>query len=153
MDVDAVETRTFGISASEIATIDRWIEAVGARWGIDNCILFSARLCTAELAANVLEHGEVRYDNDQMTVTLRQLCDGLEIEFVDSRGAFDPTCRGTSEQRGSRDAARLGAFGLKLLHAYAEELSYRNDGVCNRVKLKIRGPEPRNSESRGFTAR
>jgi anti-sigma regulatory factor (Ser/Thr protein kinase) len=153
MDVDAIETRTFGISASEIAAIDSWIEAVGARWGIDNCILFSARLCTAELAANVLEHGEVRYDNDQMTVTLRQSCDGLEIEFVDSRGAFDPTCRGTSEQRGSRDAARLGGFGLKLLHAYTQELSYRNDGACNRVKLKIRGPEPGNSGSRGFTAR
>jgi hypothetical protein len=87
----AVETRTFGVSSEEVGAIDNWVEQVGLRWGESERTVFRARLCIAELAANV-----------------------ASIESASERGR-----------------------GLLLIHAYARDLSYCNDGTCNRVMLKV----------------
>ena len=92
VDVDApTETRTFGVSASEIGDIDSWVEQIGTQWGESKRTVFGARLCIAELAANVLEHGIAKLANDHIAITLRRCSDGIGIEFVDSREPFDPT--------------------------------------------------------------
>jgi anti-sigma regulatory factor (Ser/Thr protein kinase) len=140
MTVAAAETGSFGISVSGITAIDRWIESVAVRWGNDLRVVFGARLCIAELAANVLEHGAAGVADDRITVTLRRCGDGLEIEFVNLGVAFDPTRKTALRPNGGRDRAAPGGFGLKLLHAFAHELSYRNDGRHNRVMLRV-GPD------------
>jgi len=137
MDVAVAEKRTFHVSTSEIVAMDRWIEAVGDLWGTSERIVFSARLCVAELAANTLEHGGTARGDDQITVTIHRACDGLEIEFLDSRTAFDPTCEDAGHSANNCDDVRPGGRGLKLLRAYADELSYRGNESCNRVRVKI----------------
>jgi anti-sigma regulatory factor (Ser/Thr protein kinase) len=136
--VDAsVETKVFGVSPHEIGGIDRWVETVGRQWGESNRTVFGARLCIAELAANVLEHGVAKATRDQIIVSLRRCGDGIGIEFVDSREPFDPTRTPAISAPGPDFIAPTGR-GLRLLHAYADELSYCNDGTYNRVTLKIR---------------
>ena len=138
MDAGSVETQTFGISASDIAAIDRWIGTAIGRWGLPERVVFGARLCVAELAANTLEHGGAARGYDRITLTLRRAGDGLEIEFADARATFDPT---RVAPAGSPHAGVMkppGGLGLKLVRAYADELSYRDDGVHNRVTLTIR---------------
>jgi anti-sigma regulatory factor (Ser/Thr protein kinase) len=137
--VDApAETRTFGISASEIGAIDCWVEAVGGRWGTSQRTVFAARLCIAELAANVFEHGAAKVDPDQITVTLSRCGDGIRIEFVDTRGPFDPTSDVAAKPTADLDAVAPRGHGLGLLHAYADELSYRHNGMSNIVSMKIK---------------
>ena len=51
------QTRTFRATPEEISAADTWIEEVGRGWGIAERTTFGARLCVAEIAANVLEHG------------------------------------------------------------------------------------------------
>lgn len=131
----AVETRTFGIRIDEVTAIDRWVEAVGARWGESEETVFAARLCLAELAGNVLEHGPQRSDDDHVIIMLSRLSDGVGIEFLDSCAAFDPTA--TLVASGTPHT-NDGGRGLKLLRAYANELSYSHDGTYNRVRLKIK---------------
>src|SRR5262245_58103904 len=87
---DEMETRQFGMSGSEVAAIDSWLETVGTRWGASERAIFGARLCVAELAANALEHGRARADADHIVVTLRRLGGGIDVEFLDSRAPFDP---------------------------------------------------------------
>src|SRR5262249_36630002 len=142
MGADAVETRTFGVSAGEIAAIDFWIEDIGSRWAVNERAAFKVRLCVAELAANVLEHGKRGCGDDCITVTLRRVCDGIEIQFVDTRGAFDPTRRDAADPADRREPARAGGLGLRLLPAYADGLAYRNEGARNCVELKIRSSKP-----------
>jgi serine/threonine-protein kinase RsbW len=136
--VDApVETRTFGISSDDIGLIDRWVDTVGNQWGESERTVFRARLCIAELAANVLEHGIAKLDKDYITITLRRSGDGIGIEFADSRQPFDPTCHPMAQSTPDIHSVHPGGLGLRLLHAYAEGLSYCNDGTYNRVTLKI----------------
>lgn len=132
-----VEIRHFGVSAAEIGEIDSWVERVGIAWGESERTVFRARLCIAELAANVLEHGIAKTASPRIVVALRRLGDGVGIEFRDSCAPFDPSSRIVAERPASIESAREGGRGLMLLQAYAKELSYRNDGSGNRVMLKI----------------
>jgi serine/threonine-protein kinase RsbW len=135
---DEAETRQFGMSGSEVAAIDNWLEMVGARWGASERTMFSARLCVAELAANALEHGIARADADHMVVTVRRLGGGVDVEFLDSRAPFDPTVTPPPERDKSITSADPTGRGLTLLHAYAKDLKYSHDGTYNRIRLTIR---------------
>jgi anti-sigma regulatory factor (Ser/Thr protein kinase) len=123
-------------SAGATARIDSWVENAAALWGASERTIFGARLCIAELAANVLEHGRSGSSSDHIIVTICQLIDGIGIEFLDSREAFDPTAKVVAAKSASEAAS--GRRGLMLVHAYADSLSYFNDGTYNRVKLKIK---------------
>jgi len=132
-----VETRRFGMSCSDVAAIDDWLETVGARWGASERTMFGARLCVAELAANALEHGISRTSADHIVVTVRRICGGVAVEFLDSRAPFDPTAVPEPDRAESIESADPTGRGLTLLHAYARNLTYSHDGIYNRVKLMI----------------
>jgi anti-sigma regulatory factor (Ser/Thr protein kinase) len=131
---DKVETRTFGVSRKDVAAIDDWLEDIGARWGADQRTMFGARLCVAELAANVLEHGTAVSSDDHMIVTVRSVCCGIEVEFLDSRAPFDPTAKPKALPPKPADPT---GRGLYLIHRWAEGLTYSHDGIHNRVGLTI----------------
>ncbi len=125
--------RTFGVSEGDVTAIDDWIERVAEKWAISQRAAFRARLCVAELAANVLEHGSKNADGGHIVVTIREATDGVEVEFLDSLGPFDLTRAPETPSPPSE----VGGWGLKLVRAYAKELSYVNDGRYNRVRFKI----------------
>jgi len=130
------ETRSFGMSASDVAAIDDWLEKIGARWGASERAIFGVRLCVAELAANAIEHGVPGTGADHMVVTVRRLGSGIEVEFLDSRAPFDPT--GDVPAPAAQSTESPGGRGLTLLRAYAGGLTYSHDGTYNRVRLTIR---------------
>jgi anti-sigma regulatory factor (Ser/Thr protein kinase) len=132
------QTRTFRVDRDDVRRIDEWIETVGRHWGESQRTVFGARLCVAELAANVVEHGVAKPGRDHIIVTLTQCDDGIGIEFLDCRAQFDPTGTATAERPGSLDAAAIRGRGLMLLRAYAKDFAYRNDGAYNRVTLTIK---------------
>jgi anti-sigma regulatory factor (Ser/Thr protein kinase) len=139
----AVERKTFGVSADDVGAIDRWVEGVAAQWGESERTVFRARVCIAELAANVLEHGIARSGDDRIMVTLQQVGDGIGIEFQDSRGAFDPTAHAVAAEASPTKASSIetisaSGFGLTLVRAYGSDIAYSNDGTCNRITLKIK---------------
>jgi anti-sigma regulatory factor (Ser/Thr protein kinase) len=129
-----VQIRTFQVNLGEVSDIDAWVENVAAESGASERAAFMARLCIAELAANVLEHSVPQSDSDHIVITIKHLADGIGIEFLDSRAAFDPTSKPPVES----DPSNGGGRGLMLLQAYADELTYTNDGSYNRVKFKIK---------------
>jgi len=133
------ERRTFGVSSGEIGALDDWIEAVGARWGASHQTVFGARLCVAELAANVLEHGIEKADSgpDQITVTLDRYDDELKIEFIDTRGPFDPTSEVAAAPTVNLESVDPRGRGLLLLQACARDLCYSRNGICNPVTFRI----------------
>jgi anti-sigma regulatory factor (Ser/Thr protein kinase) len=132
----SAETRTFEVDR-DAGKIDDWIEMVGRRWGENQRTIFGARLCVAELAANVIEHGIAKSGRGHIIVTLTRLSDGIGIEFMDSYARFDPTGGAIAKQPASIDSATVNGRGLLLVHAYSAELAYRHDGIYNRVTLRI----------------
>jgi phosphoserine phosphatase RsbU/P len=132
------QSRTFHATPAEISAADTWIEEVGRRWGIAERTAFGARICVAEIAANVLEHGAARAAPARLGVTLRRRESGLDVEIVDSGRPFDPTALRDQPLSDCIEAAHIGGLGLRLLRSYASEVTYRHDGVCNRLTLHLR---------------
>jgi anti-sigma regulatory factor (Ser/Thr protein kinase) len=131
---DDVEDRTFGVTVEAITAMDRWIETIAAQWGLSERVAFGVRLCVAELAANVLEHGVARSHEDQIVIRLDRLRDGIEVEFSDSRECFDPTVARTPVN----NTANGGGRGLLLLQSYASDLTYAADARYNRTRFKVK---------------
>jgi serine/threonine-protein kinase RsbW len=132
-DAAAAETRSFVATATDISALDDWIERIGAGWRVPADVRFRGRVCVAEIAANLMEHGRVRGEGDRMTVTLRADGTGFEIEVSDGGLAFDPT--GPSHGTPAREG--LGGRGLRLLRAYAAAMSYRRDGGHNILRVRV----------------
>jgi anti-sigma regulatory factor (Ser/Thr protein kinase) len=128
------QTRTFKATAQEIAAADAWVERIGRSWGIPDRTAFGARICIAEIAANVLEHGA---SPAELGVTLRRRDAGLEIEITDSGPPFDPTAVTERPLPQTIEEAEIGGLGLRLVRSYASDITYRHDGVCNRLKLHL----------------
>jgi serine/threonine-protein kinase RsbW len=133
----AVESRTFGVSAPDVAAIDRWIEEVATQWGLSERTVFRTRLCVAELAANVVEHGVACSGDNPIALTLSRLSNGVEVEFRDSCGPFDPTKAACQEGALAIESASARGRGLRLLCAYGKDIAYAHEGGRNRVTLRI----------------
>jgi len=136
------ETRTFRVTPDGISAADAWIEEVGRDWGIAERTAFGARICVAEIAANVLEHGGGDEPDAKLGVTLRRRDSGLDVEITDSGRPFDPTGAPERPLSDSIEAAHIGGLGLRLVRSYASEVTYRHDGVCNRLTLHLRTAPP-----------
>ena len=137
MTVAGGQTRTFQATAEEIAAADAWVEQVGISWGIAERTAIGARICVAEIAANVLEHGASPSEPVEFGVTLCRRASGLDIEITDSGPPFDPTAVGERPVPQTLDEAEIGGLGLRLVRTYASAITYWHDGVCNRLKLHL----------------
>jgi anti-sigma regulatory factor (Ser/Thr protein kinase) len=132
----SLQKRAFGVSVGDVTAIDTWVEDVTARLGVTEQMAFRTRVCIAELAGNVLEHGIGPAENDQIVIAIDRPDDGIKVEFLDTRGAFDPTAKSAAAL--SADPSSPGGRGLVLLHAYADDMNYANDGTYNRLKFKVK---------------
>ena len=131
------ETRTFRLTPEEISAVDTWIEEVGRRWGIDERSAFGARICVAEIAVNVLEHGAQPEQSAEVGVTLRRCGNGLDLEITDSGRPFDLTAEPELALPRTVETARIGGLGLRLVRSYASEISYQHDGARNHHRLHL----------------
>jgi anti-sigma regulatory factor (Ser/Thr protein kinase) len=136
VNAPVVQKRTFGVSVGDVTAIDSWVEDVTARLGVSEQMAFRTRVCIAELAANVLEHGMCPAENDHIVISIHGLEDGINVEFLDTRGAFDPTAKSAAPR--TIDSSSTGGRGLLVLHAYTDNMKYANDGTYNCVKFKVK---------------
>ena len=132
-DAAAGETRSIVATADCICELDDWIERTGVSWRLPADVVFRARVCVAEIAANLIEHGRARAEGDEMTVLLRPDGTGLEIEVTDTGRAFDPA----APAAGTASADGLGGRGVRLLRAYARAMSYRREADHNILRLRV----------------
>jgi serine/threonine-protein kinase RsbW len=134
-------SRTFPADADGIVAGDDWLEDSAGSCGVDASTSFRIRVCVAELAANLVQHGA---SAAEATFTVTLACEGgdVRLDYFDSGCAFDPTLARNDEalRRGGVD--QIGGFGLHLLRSFASLLTYERDGDRNHVSLRFasRGP-------------
>ncbi len=87
----AAETCSIIATPDGICALDGWIERIGASWRLPGDVVFRARVCVAEVAANLMEHGCTNAEGERMTVVMRADGAALDMELRDTGRAFDPT--------------------------------------------------------------
>jgi anti-sigma regulatory factor (Ser/Thr protein kinase) len=141
MDRSEGHTRTFRVTPAEISAADAWIEEIGRQLGVADQTAFRARVCIAEVAANVLEHGGGT-GATEITITLRASDAGLDIEIKDTGRPFDITAAPTRALPQSIESANIGGLGLHLIRSYASNITYRREGACNHLTLRVPATTP-----------
>jgi anti-sigma regulatory factor (Ser/Thr protein kinase) len=135
-EATTARTRNYIATPDRLADIDTWIEQAGSAWLLREDVVFRARVCVAEILANLLEHGRSRPDGDDLRITLRPFPPALDLEIADSGRAFDPTGRAVAAAAAPASDA-LGGRGLRLVGAYASDMSYRRAGRWNVLSLRV----------------
>ena len=128
--------RTFAAAPEGIAAADAFLRDIGNDNGIPERIVFRARVCVAELAANILEHGQTQSDTNSFTVTVAW--DGtetLDLEFADTSRPFDPTRPEAVPH--DPDCELASGRGLRLVQALPARSRYSHDGKLNRTRLEF----------------
>jgi anti-sigma regulatory factor (Ser/Thr protein kinase) len=140
MLAEAAVAATCSINATPdgICALDGWIERIGASWRLPGDVVFRARVCVAEVAANLMEHGCSNPGGEPMSVVMRADACTLSLELRDSGRAFDPTAPTDT----SASAAGMGGRGLRLLHAYAAAMRYRREVGRNILTLRVTPASP-----------
>jgi anti-sigma regulatory factor (Ser/Thr protein kinase) len=133
-EAGAAETQAFHATAAQIGEMDRWVEELGTQWGIPERTVFRARVCIAEVAANVLEHGVTQPEQDQIIITLRNQAPAVEIEIADTGKAFNPV---EPPADASAESATDGGRGLQLLHSYASAMDYKREHDRNILFFRV----------------
>jgi anti-sigma regulatory factor (Ser/Thr protein kinase) len=126
-----MQKRAFAANQQSVGAMDEWVAEIAREAGLGERTAFAARVCIAELANNVIQHGLVTPE-DQITVTIYTDKENLEVEFQDTARGFDPT---SVSGRPAHSEAYEGGRGLMLIKSYASSLRYWHDGRSNHVRL------------------
>ena len=129
--------QSFLLDRDGITAADVFIERFEQRHGVASALVFRARVCVAELAANALEHGATPGRVDELLLELHWAAPSeLSISYADSSRPFDPTAEGAVPA--ALDLERGGGSGLRLLRQFVRASSYSHDGQHNRLELVIK---------------
>jgi anti-sigma regulatory factor (Ser/Thr protein kinase) len=132
------QCRDFIADAQGLAVLDDWLESATAGWSCRESVL-RARVCAAELAANLMEHGLGPQGAARLKVSIA--CEGSDVrlELEDDGRAFDPTQWRPSREKQTLRTAPIGGRGLRTVQGLARELRYqrRNDRNC--ISLLVAG--------------
>ena len=134
---ERARTHSFEATSEGISAADAWVEQVGQELAFTERQVFGARLCVAEIAANVHEHGGRFAEPARMSLSVRREGRSLEMEITDSGRPFDPTSVPDIPRSQTIEAAPIGGLGLHLVRSYASAMRYHHDGDRNHVVLQI----------------
>jgi anti-sigma regulatory factor (Ser/Thr protein kinase) len=131
--VTARAAQEFAAGPDGMAAADAFLSDFGTANGIEERVVFRARVCVAELTANALEHGRAHPDADKFTISVAwDEGSTLDLEFADTSNPFDPT-----RPVRAPDPESAGGRGLLLVQGLATRSHYRRDGGSNRVHLQF----------------
>ncbi len=118
----------------EIARLGREVEAFGQRAGLDLAVVDAVNIALDELVTNVICHGDASATGG-IQVVLAVAGHRLTVEVTDDGRPFDPLSRPAPDTTLDIDSRPVGGLGIHFVRTLMDEISYRREGGCNRVRL------------------
>ncbi len=117
------------------AFVERFATAEG--WSVED--LYRLNLALDELLTNTLEHGFIGRESEaEITVALRREEDSAICRYEDNGDPFDPWEAEKSDPTLGIEERRIGGWGLQLIAATIDDVSYTREGDRNVTTLRQR---------------
>lgn len=128
------------VTIADVRRMNEWLDDWLATAGAHPDVASNMKLCLNEAVSNVVEHGFDTPGAGQMTISLEPLADGLRCTLSDSGRPFDPSSAPEAAPMTDIESSRIGGFGIALMRANSDRLSYRRDGNRNCLIIECHTP-------------
>lgn len=128
------------VTIADVRRLNEWFDEWLAKAGIDPAVGENMKLCLNEAVANVVEHGFDQPNQGHMSIDLEELPQGLRCTLTDNGRAFDPTTAAEAKPMTDLETSQVGGYGISLMRANSDALSYRRVGDENLLVIDCLTP-------------
>jgi anti-sigma regulatory factor (Ser/Thr protein kinase) len=116
-----------------------WVENCAQKFAASERQILGARLCAEELLANLLAHTQSQIIN--VEINIQPDASGFYLILTNNGPLFDPLEKETRMLDADIDAARLGGWGLPILHQFSDRFEYQAASGINVIMLHFSGSQ------------
>lgn len=136
------DSRTFRNDDGELRPLSEWFRGFANRNGIAPARALDFELCLNELLTNVIHYAYADRGRHEIRVFLEHDGEDLRATVEDDGRPFNPLEKEAPAIPASLDEAGVGGWGIPIVRAFADDLSYERREGRNRFTIVSR-------ESRG----
>ena len=122
---------------SQTGRIGVFVSGIAAATGLDKSTADRINLAVEELVVNVLQYAYPEGERGRVSVSATFENNILEFRICDEGRPFDPTMAPDPDLTLDADSRPVGGLGIFLARKIMDEISYRREGRCNVVIMKI----------------
>lgn len=124
---------------SDVAGATAWVGRLVAQAELADDVRFNIEVCVEEALANLIQHGRRARDDKGISIAVALDAEGATILVTDHCIPFD-AAQAPSPAPPSAGDMHPGGQGLRLMRAFASELTYRTSAGCNVLTMRFRSP-------------
>lgn len=124
---------------SDVRDATAWVGQLAAEAQIAEDVRFNIEVCVEEALANLIEHGRLVEGAKDIAIAIDANRDGAIIRVTDRCVPFDAAAAPSPERPLPGDM-RAGGQGLRLMRAFASEITYRTTAGRNELSMRFRSP-------------
>lgn len=124
---------------SDVRGATAWVGEQVAQADVADDVRFNIEVCVEEALANLIEHGRPVDEAKDIAIAVRADREGATILVTDRCVPFDAAAAPPPERPSPGDM-RAGGQGLRLMRAFASELTYRTAAGRNELTMRFRSP-------------
>ena len=137
-------TRAVSNDLSDVGHAIEWAGDLVSGAGLSADVRFNIEVCLEEALANLILHGEATDGRKDIALAVSADETGASIVITDRCAPFD-----VEHEIPSHDDLQEGGRGLRLLRAFASELSYASKDDGNALTLRFRVTSPEGAHASG----
>lgn len=122
---------------SDVRGATAWVSLQMAEAELAEDLRFNIEVCVEEALANLIEHGRPTEGGKDIALAVAADPQEATILVTDRCVPFD-TAEAPSPLSPSAADMRAGGQGLRLIRAFASELTYRTVDGCNQLTMRFR---------------
>ena len=139
--------RVFTGASLDITAAASWIESIASELGLPEPQVFAMQVCTEELMANIVRHGDVsaswpRIDDRNplwISITVKALDDRITMTVNDNARPFNVVQAPAKAIDQPLEELQPGGLGIHLIKSFASNLQYSRTDTGNQVVVEIMG--------------
>jgi phosphoserine phosphatase RsbU/P len=133
------ESRSFRNDDAELRPLSEWFRGFARSNGIAETRARDFELCLNELVTNVIRYAYADRGEHEIRIVLEKKVGELRATIEDDGRPFNPLEKEPPPIPLSLEAAGIGGWGIPIVKAFADDLSYERRDGRNRFTLLSRG--------------
>jgi anti-sigma regulatory factor (Ser/Thr protein kinase) len=132
--------RSFRNDDADLRPISEWFRHFARANGLSEPRMLNLELCLNELVTNIVHYAYADWGRHRIQVSLEHQGEELRVTIEDDGRPFNPLEKAPPEVPDSLESARVGGWGIPIVRALADDISYERRDGRNRVTIVSRYP-------------